>query len=277
MTVPVTGFGIFQGSKYFYLNVSGPIKAALGDSQGQGTILNNNHLAYISPDDVTVAEPGSGTAIVNAPIRVSSLSSFPVTVAYSTSNNNAVAGTDYTATSGTVTIPANTASVTVPVTVNASGLTSTKSFLLNVGSPSAGATILRSQSIISITAGAYNQLSVADTGVVDPATGTTTETFTVSLSPASGPTVTVNYATSNNSATAGLQYNAAAGTLTFTAGQTSKTVTVTVNAVPTGFADTNYFLNLSSATGGAVIDRNFAYDIIDATALPRSSQWGRPL
>jgi Calx-beta domain/Carboxypeptidase regulatory-like domain len=269
VTVPVTAVSIFQTLKNFYVTLYSPTNAALGDTQGQGTIQNTNHMAYISPDDVTVAEPPSGTSVVNAPIRVTSLSTFPVTVAYSTANGSAVAGTDYTSTSGTVTIPANTAVVTVPITVNASGLTSSKYFVLNLSSASAGSTIFpRGNSYITITAGAYNQLSVADTGVVDPATGTTTETFTVSLSPASGSTVTVNYQTADYTATAGQQYNATAGTLTFTPGQTTKTVPVTVNAVPTGFTDLAFQLNLSSPTGGAVIDRTTGYGVIDANSIP---------
>lgn len=52
--------------------------------------------------------------------------------------------------------------------------------------------------------------------------------FTVSLSAASGKTITVDYATANGSKTAGTDYTAATGTLTFAAGETSKTVTVAV-------------------------------------------------
>ena len=52
--------------------------------------------------------------------------------------------------------------------------------------------------------------------------------FTVTLSRVSTRTVTVAYATSDGSATAGSDYTAASGTLTFNAGDTSKTVQVAV-------------------------------------------------
>lgn len=50
--------------------------------------------------------------------------------------------------------------------------------------------------------------------------------FTVSLSAVSGKTITVDYATSDGSKTAGVDYTAITGTLTFSPGETSKTVTV---------------------------------------------------
>ncbi len=52
--------------------------------------------------------------------------------------------------------------------------------------------------------------------------------FTVSLSAASGKSITVDYATADGTSTAGVDYTAASGTLTFAAGETTKTVTVTV-------------------------------------------------
>ena len=55
-------------------------------------------------------------------------------------------------------------------------------------------------------------------------------TLTVELDPASTGTVTVDYATRDQvgDATAGEDYTATSGTLTFTAGQTSKTITVPI-------------------------------------------------
>ena len=52
--------------------------------------------------------------------------------------------------------------------------------------------------------------------------------FTVSLGHASSRTVTVSYATQDGTATAGSDYTAASGTLTFNTGDTSQTVSVTV-------------------------------------------------
>ena len=53
-------------------------------------------------------------------------------------------------------------------------------------------------------------------------------TITVKLNAPSNQVVTVDYATSNGTATAGSDYAAASGTLTFDPGQTSKTFTVII-------------------------------------------------
>jgi len=63
--------------------------------------------------------------------------------------------------------------------------------------------------------------------------------------------VTVDYATQDGSATAGEDYAAALGTLTFAPGETSKTVTVTILGDTTVEADETFTLALSGADAGA--------------------------
>ena len=74
-------------------------------------------------------------------------------------------------------------------------------------------------------------LSVADASVAEPGAGqTATLDFAVTLGRAGPGTVTVAYATADGTATAGSDYTAASGTLSFAAGETSKTVSVPVLA-----------------------------------------------
>src|SRR5437016_5529813 len=81
-------------------------------------------------------------------------------------------------------------------------------------------------------------------------TGTHTAVLTVSLSAASGQTVTVTFATANGTASAGSDYTAASGTLTFAPGQLSQTVTVLVNGDRLGEPNETFFVNLSAAPNG---------------------------
>jgi Calx-beta domain len=71
-------------------------------------------------------------------------------------------------------------------------------------------------------------LSVRDTPVTEPDSGTTAAVFTVSLSSTSTKTVTVDYTTADGTARTGADYEARSGRLTFAPGQTSLTVSVPV-------------------------------------------------
>src|SRR5262249_45982420 len=76
-------------------------------------------------------------------------------------------------------------------------------------------------------------------------------TITVTRSGGSTGTVTVHYATSNGTATAGSDYTSASGTLTFADGQTSATFTVPIINDTTVEPDETVELTLGSPTGGA--------------------------
>ncbi|MGD9905028.1 MAG: Calx-beta domain-containing protein [Vicinamibacterales bacterium] len=71
-------------------------------------------------------------------------------------------------------------------------------------------------------------LSVNDISVIEGQTGTTPATVTVSLSAPSATAVTLTYSTSDGTAVAGLDYQAATGSLTLAAGATSAPLTVQV-------------------------------------------------
>lgn len=76
-------------------------------------------------------------------------------------------------------------------------------------------------------------------------------TITVLRSGPSTRAVSVSYATSDGSALAGTDYTATIGTLSFSAGQTSKTFTVPIKNDKIYENDEYFFLALNAATGGA--------------------------
>jgi len=90
--------------------------------------------------------------------------------------------------------------------------------------------------------------------VTEGNSGTTNAVFTVTLSAASASTVTVNYATANGTATAGSDYVAQNNTLTFTAGQTSRTITVVVTGDTTVEPNETFLVNLSNPVGATIAD-----------------------
>ena len=87
--------------------------------------------------------------------------------------------------------------------------------------------------------------------------------FTVSLSAASSRTVTVQYATSSGTAASGTDFTAAAGTLTFVANETSKTVSVATTDDSVDEEDETFTLTLSSPTNATLGDATATGTIID--------------
>ncbi len=77
---------------------------------------------------------------------------------------------------------------------------------------------------------------------------TTSVTYTVSMNVASLVPVTVAYATANGTATAGSDYTASSGTLSFGAGVTSQTITINLLNDSLNEADETFSLSLSAPT-----------------------------
>lgn len=77
-------------------------------------------------------------------------------------------------------------------------------------------------------------------------TGTKTANFAVNLSKASGKQISAQYATADNTASAGTDYVATEGLLTFQPGETQKVVAVQVNSDTFFEADETFFINLTN-------------------------------
>jgi protocatechuate 3,4-dioxygenase beta subunit len=92
---------------------------------------------------------------------------------------------------------------------------------------------------------------------------TTTANFTVSLNNASTTTITVAYATADGTATAGSDYVATSGTLTFAPGELSKDVTVTINGDTAIESNETLTLNLSNATNATIDTTTAVGTIVD--------------
>ena len=133
-----------------------------------------------------------------------------------------------------------------PITVT--GLTNGMPYTFTVTATNSAGTGIASAASNSVTPGTLAplpSLSINDVSLAEGNAGTTAFIFNVTLTPASASTVTVNYATINGTATAPSDYAATSGTLTFTPGQTTQTVTVQVNGDTTVEPDETFFVSLS--------------------------------
>ena len=118
-------------------------------------------------------------------------------------------------------------------------------------------------------------VSVADASVQEAA-GATLD-FAVTLSRAASAAVTVDYATSDGTATAGSDYTETSGTLTFAAGETSKTVPVPVLDDAHDEGEETMTLTLSNASGAHIRDGEATGTIENSDPIPQAwlARFGR--
>ena len=112
-------------------------------------------------------------------------------------------------------------------------------------------------------------ISISDVTVTEGNGGTVNATFEVKLSEPSTQPVTVTFSTANRTAIAGTDFEGTSGTVTFNPGETTKTITVAVNANTILELDKSFFVNLTSATNAFIGDGQAVGTIInDDGALP---------
>jgi hypothetical protein len=215
----------------------------------------------VTVSDATVSEGNTGTRAATFTVTLSAASSQPVTVAYAAVNGTAAAGSDYQAASGTLTIPAGQTTGTITVLVNGDRLGETnEAFSVNLSSPT-NATITDGQGV-GIIIDDEPHVSISDVTVAEGNSGTRAATFTVTLSAAYDANVTVTYATANGTS-AGSDFTATSGTLTFTPGQTAKTISVVVKGDRLGETNETFFVNLGGATNATIADAQGVGTIVD--------------
>ena len=217
--------------------------AGLSFTNATMSVLKNNGFAVIT---VVCSNPSIEPIIVDS-------NTVPLSVHYSTIDGTAVSGVDYATTSGTLmfTNGLGTNTFNVPI-INNSLVTGTRTFTVKLSNPTApGKLVAPSNQIVSIVDNnsglkfSSPVYKVLKTGIGAAITILRTDnTNTIS---------TVNYATADGTAVAGLDYFATNGMAVFTNGETSKTFFLTVIANTTVQPDKTVLLQLSNPTNGILI------------------------
>jgi len=231
----------------------------------------------LSIGDASVGEGDAGTTTATFTVSLSAAATGTVTVNYATADGTAVAGTDYIASSGALSFAPGQITKTVVVTLNGdTTVEPNETFLVNLSGP-AGATIADAQgqgTIVNDDVAPLPTLSISDASVTEGNTGTTTATFTVSLSTAVSGAVTVNWATADGTATAGSDYVAGSGVISFAPGETSKAVNVTVNGDTAVEPNETFLINLSGPSGATTADAQGQATIANDDAPPSGGGGG---
>lgn len=114
----------------------------------------------------------------------------------------------------------------------------------------------------------YPVVSVGDARIAEGNSGTSTAAFTVSLSVASTQQITINYATANDTASAGSDYIATSGTLIFPAGTTSQTLIVPIKGDTRNEPNEPFFVTLTRPINAALDRSRGVGTIVNDDAVP---------
>ena len=268
-TVPVVGDVLDEFDETFFANLSSPVNATIADNQGVGTIVDNDPTPSVGINNVTVTEVDAGSVTATFTATLSAVSGRTVTVDYATSDVTAAAPADYTAASGTLTFAPGVTTRTIPIAVQGDlSDEANETYRVTLSNPT-NVTIAAAIGTGTITDNdPPPSIVINDVSVVEGDAGTTNMNFDVSLSVPSGLTVTVNYATANSTAIQPGDYTTTSGTLTFTPGQGTKTISVPVVGDTTDEVDETFFVNLSGATNASIADAQGMGTIVDDDPLP---------
>src|SRR5439155_1720014 len=160
----------------------------------------------------------------------------------------------------------------------AAGATASFGFQANTGANGTTATGFALNGIAdgSATPPVVPAITIDDASISEGNSGAGQLTFTVKLSAATTVPVTVNYATANGSATAGSDYTQKSGTVTFAAGETSKTISVAVTGDTAVETSETLTVTLSGASGatiargsatGAIVNDDVAAPVVPAISI----------
>ncbi|MBG1267437.1 beta strand repeat-containing protein [Nostoc sp. WHI] len=222
----------------------------------------------ISTTTPTVTEGNSGSKPVTFTVTRSGNTAVATTVYYAL-DGTATSGTDYNTikVAGVTGTPSGTLKFAVGET--------TKTISLNV----VGEKVTEVNEIINLNLSYPNQ-----TGAIAPATVTIIDddnaptisiidkngnessanfVFSVKLSNASSQAITVNYATSNDTAIAGIDYTAVTGSLTFNPGVITQTITIPILNDFVAESSDRFFVNLSNPTNASIADNQAIGTITD--------------
>ena len=212
----------------------------------------------MSINSISQSEGNSGTSQFVFTVTLSAASAGEVRVDWATADGTAsAAANDYVSASGTVTFLPGETSKTVSVSVNGdTGIEPDEQFYVDLSNPSpATVAIFKSRGIGTIlTDDVAPTLSINDVALLEGNTGTSPFVFTVTLSTAAESAVSVNWATANGTASAAAgDYLSASGTVSFLPGETSKTVSVSVNGDTLYETDEQFYVDLSNPSPAGVI------------------------
>ena len=286
VAITVVGDTLDESNETFFLRLSAPVGATIGDGEGKGTITDNDAPPSVSSvATVTVPEGNSGdTPFASVDVTLSAPSGRLVSVDYLTIDGVASAGNDYDLTAGILEFPVGETVGTVTVRILGDDATEgDETFDVDLANP------------VNATLGAHpTTVTIQDNDPIPPGsavfnvsggtiregnTGTRTLIFTVTRSGETTTPVNIDYLTTNGTALAPRDYVSTSGNLSFAATVTTATVGVEIKGDRRLEHRERLFLSLLNPSVGAAVEhgqaRGFIRDDDTRTRFTLSKVSGR--
>lgn len=281
VSIPIISDTIFEENENFTVRLENVEGAELEDTQATIEIINDDKPTLSIQNALTITEGEKGKANAEIWVSLSAPVSETVTVSYKTANGTAKSiGTaaDFKATQGKLTFKAGetTQKISVPIVDDKLAesdenftvtLSSARGALLDTKNAKAIITIKDNDSATSVSTSKPTISVTAPKAVFED----TDAQFTVSLSQPNTKTVSVKYATVNGTAKGDDDFGAMSGTLTFKAGETQKSVFVSVFEDDTVEKPEDFSLKLFSPKEAVLSNQSTVKVIINDTVFVSDS------
>lgn len=214
-------------------------------------------LAQISVGDATIVEGDNGFSYVTLPLSLDKVSTLQSKISFSTANGTALSGSDYVTTTGTVTIAPGQRTGTIRIPIYGDTLIEPNEiFTVNLSNP-VNISIADGVGQVTINNDDYaTKVLVSDLQRLEGNTGYSLFVFNVNLTQPSASNVVVKLYTPEGTAKDGMDFIGIPAllpvTVTFTPGQTAKTVTVQGIGETLYEPDENFYLEIMSATNAQI-------------------------
>ena len=232
------------------IHAAGPL--ALGILADTGWTLSNQPILSVAT--ARIVEGNADTRRLRFNLSLSSPAAYPISVNYNTVNRTAT-DSDYVAAAGTVVFPAGTTAATTAISVRGdTTVEPSERFVIRLsgvagailGTPSASGYILNDD-----TSG-DPQVSVGSASIVEGRTGVRKLRMMITLSKKLPNTVSVHWATSAGTATAGSDYTEVSGTARFAPGVTDRPISIDIIPDSQTEADESFQVSLTAPNGTAI-------------------------
>ena len=263
ISVMLTEDTMYEGDETFALTLDNPENAGLASAAATGTIADNDAMPELTVSDTRASEDA---VVLVFSVKLNAPSALPVTVSYATSDGTATAGEDYTATDGSLKFTPGDIEGTISVLLQEDTLhEGDETFALTLSNPeNAGLASAAATGTIADN-DAMPELTVSDTRASEDAV---VLVFSVKLNAPSALPVTVSYATSDGTATAGEDYTATDGSLKFTPGDIEGTISVLLQEDTLHEGDETFALTLDNPENAGLASAAATGTIADNDAMP---------